>query len=312
MSAIFTPISATSFSVSELGNSREPAKCFSERLSFSGESICRNPVSWDIRRRNLCKMMGLKWGRASTTDDGVPAFEQEAFVDVSLTFQDGGIEATVNHLSKWLISATFIVFVLWRHDALALWASLGSALNALLSVVLKHSLNQERPFSTSRSDPGMPSSHAQAIAYTIIFLAVTCKFYAASGNFVKLGSQLYEFQARIPLHDVIICSQICFAYFSAVVEMLGVNAFTVTFSGVFAVIGSYFAWLRVSQRLHTVSQVVVGAVVGFTFGFLWFWSWNSFVLSLFTSFLWARIAITLGAVVFVACFLLHSYRSQLN
>ncbi|XP_042028953.1 lipid phosphate phosphatase epsilon 2, chloroplastic-like isoform X1 [Salvia splendens] len=270
MSAIFTPISATSFSVSELGNSREPAKCFSERLSFSGESICRNPVSWDIRRRNLCKMMGLKWGRASTTDDGVPAFEQEAFVDVSLTFQDGGIEATVNHLSKWLISATFIVFVLWRHDALALWASLGSALNALLSVVLKHSLNQERPFSTSRSDPGMPSSHAQAIAYTIIFLAVT------------------------------------------LVEMLGVNAFTVTFSGVFAVIGSYFAWLRVSQRLHTVSQVVVGAVVGFTFGFLWFWSWNSFVLSLFTSFLWARIAITLGAVVFVACFLLHSYRSQLN
>ena len=43
-------------------------------------------------------MMGLKWGRASTTDDGVQAFEQEAFVDVSLTFEDGGIEATMNNL----------------------------------------------------------------------------------------------------------------------------------------------------------------------------------------------------------------------
>ena len=86
----------------------------------------------------------------------------------------------------------------------------------------------------------MPSSHAQAIAYTIIFLAVTCKFYAASGNFVKLGSQLYEFQARIPLHDMIIFSQIYCVSFSAVVEMFGVNAFTVALSGVFAVIGSYF------------------------------------------------------------------------
>ncbi|KAL1536596.1 dolichyldiphosphatase [Salvia divinorum] len=264
MSAIFTPISATAFSISELRNSREPAKSFSERLSFSGEFSCIKSVSWDFRRRNLCKMRG------STTDDGVPAFEQEAFVDVSLTFEDGGIEATINNLSKWLISAIFIVFVLWRHDALALWASLGSALNALLSVLLKHLLNQERPFSTSRSDPGMPSSHAQAIGYTITFLAVT------------------------------------------LVEMFGGNAFTVTLSGVFAVIGSYFAWLRVSQRLHTVSQVVVGAVVGFTFGFLWFWSWNSFVLNLFASFLWARIVITLGAVVFVAFFVLHSYQSQLN
>ncbi|XP_047974938.1 lipid phosphate phosphatase epsilon 2, chloroplastic-like isoform X2 [Salvia hispanica] len=215
-------------------------------------------------------MRGSRWGRASTTDDGVPAFEQEAFVNESLTFEDGGIEATINHMSKWLISAILIVFILWRHDALALWASMGSAINATLSVVLKHLLNHERPVSGLRSDPGMPSSHAQSIGYTITFLAVS------------------------------------------LVEMFGVNAFTVTLSGVFAIIGSYFAWLRVSQRLHTVSQVVVGAVVGFTFGFLWFWSWNSFVLNLFTSFLWAKLVISLGAFVFVVSFVFHSYQSWLN
>lgn len=79
--------------------------------------------------------------------------------------------------SKWLISAILIVFLLWRHDALALWASVGSALNATLSVVLKHLLNHERPVSGLRSDPGMPSSHAQSIGYTITFLAVSCKYY---------------------------------------------------------------------------------------------------------------------------------------
>ncbi|XP_047974937.1 lipid phosphate phosphatase epsilon 1, chloroplastic-like isoform X1 [Salvia hispanica] len=270
MSAILTPISASAYSFPELRNSRGPTTSFSKRLGFSGEFSCRKPVCSDIRRRNLCKMRGSRWGRASTTDDGVPAFEQEAFVNESLTFEDGGIEATINHMSKWLISAILIVFILWRHDALALWASMGSAINATLSVVLKHLLNHERPVSGLRSDPGMPSSHAQSIGYTITFLAVS------------------------------------------LVEMFGVNAFTVTLSGVFAIIGSYFAWLRVSQRLHTVSQVVVGAVVGFTFGFLWFWSWNSFVLNLFTSFLWAKLVISLGAFVFVVSFVFHSYQSWLN
>ncbi|XP_057786757.1 lipid phosphate phosphatase epsilon 2, chloroplastic isoform X2 [Salvia miltiorrhiza] len=270
MSAIVTPISATAFSLSELRYPQEPAKSFSKRLSFSGKFSCRNSVSWDIRRSNICKMRGFKLVRASTTDDGVPAFEQEAFDDESLTFNDGGIEATINNLSKWLISAILAAFILWRHDALALWAALGSALNAMLSVVLKHVLNQERPVSTLRSDPGMPSSHAQSIGYTVTFLVVS------------------------------------------LVEMFGVNAFTITLSGVFATLGSYFAWLRISQRLHTVSQVVVGAIVGFTFGCIWFWSWNSFVLNWFISILWARIAITVGAIGFVVYFVIHSYQSWLT
>lgn len=99
MSAISTPISATAFSVPELRNIHKPAKSFSKRLSFSGDFGCRKSVSWDLRRRNICKMKGFKLGgRASTTDDGVAAFEQEAFVDESLSFEDGGFEATINSL----------------------------------------------------------------------------------------------------------------------------------------------------------------------------------------------------------------------
>ena len=77
--------------------------------------------------------------------------------------------------SKWVISVVFGVIILWRHDGEALWAFMGSILNAGLSTVLKRILNQERPVSTSRSDPGMPSSHAQSIFHTFTFLNLSCK-----------------------------------------------------------------------------------------------------------------------------------------
>lgn len=82
--------------------------------------------------------------------------------------------------SKWFVTALFGIIILWRHDAQALWAALGSILNAGLSTILKQILNQERPVSTLRpisvSDPGMPSSHAQSIFYAIVFAIL-------SGNF---------------------------------------------------------------------------------------------------------------------------------
>ena len=37
------------------------------------------------------------------------------------------------------------------------------------------------------------------------------------------------------------------------------------------------SWLRVSQRLHTLNQVMVGAAVGSAFGALWFVLWRSLV-----------------------------------
>lgn len=78
--------------------------------------------------------------------------------------------------SKWLVSALFAAIILARHDPEALWAATGAVLNSALSVALKKILNQERPFSTLRSDPGMPSSHAQSIFYTITFLNLSSKF----------------------------------------------------------------------------------------------------------------------------------------
>lgn len=77
--------------------------------------------------------------------------------------------------SKWFIAAAFGAIIIWRHDGEAVWAVMGSVMNAILCVILKRTLNQERPNATLRSDPGMPSSHAQSITYTTMFIVLSSK-----------------------------------------------------------------------------------------------------------------------------------------
>ncbi|CAN4123578.1 unnamed protein product [Withania somnifera] len=122
--------------------------------------------------------------RASFGDEDVSiklgVLEQEALIHGFSTSASGGLNATLNSLSKWLMATVFGIILLWRHDGEVLWAVSGSILNAGLSTVLKRILNQERPVSTIRSDPGMPSSHAQSIFYTVMFCIVSSNILSQS------------------------------------------------------------------------------------------------------------------------------------
>lgn len=206
-------------------------------------------------------------------DENIQVFEQEAFVDGSSPFLSKflshELEYKLNRLTKWIVTALFGGFILWRHDAEALWFAAGSILNAVLSVWLKRILNQERP-SALKSDPGMPSSHAQSIFFTVFFVILSS------------------------------------------VESLGLNGFTIAISVLVLAFGSFFSYLRVSQQLHTVSQVVVGAFIGSIFSFLWYWLWNGFMLDAFVSSLWVRVVVILGSVGLCLGFVFFAIRNWLQ
>ncbi|GFY80360.1 phosphatidic acid phosphatase (PAP2) family protein [Actinidia rufa] len=246
----------------------------SSKLISSGEFVSRKSVflcrsAW--RGKFMTGSSSIPAVRGSIGDEGVGALEQEAFVHGSSDFRPNltatGLESTLNHVSKWLVTALFGAILLWRRDAAALWAAMGSVVNAWLSRILKQMLNQERPVSNLRSDPGMPSSHAQSIFFTAIF-AVMSMF-----------------------------------------EWLGASGVTIILSSLTLAFCSYLSWLRVSQLLHTVSQVVVGAVIGSFFSILWFWSWDAIVLKAFISYLWVRIIIVWGAAGFCLGFLIYIIRA---
>ena len=65
------------------------------------------------------------------------------------------------------------------------------------------------------------------------------------------------------------------------------------------------SWLRVSQRLHTLNQILVGAAVGSAFSALWFALWHLLVREAFASSLWVQIPVVLGSVVFCVSFVVY-------
>ncbi|XP_010547464.1 PREDICTED: lipid phosphate phosphatase epsilon 2, chloroplastic-like [Tarenaya hassleriana] len=201
-------------------------------------------------------------------EERVRVFEHEAFINGSSELRNelvggGGIDATINRLSKWVVSAVFCSVLLLRHDGTALWAVIGSISNSALSVALKRIINQERPVATLRSDPGMPSSHAQSISFISLFAIMS------------------------------------------VLEWLGTNSVSMFLSAIILASGSYFTWLRVSQKLHTVSQVVVGAILGSVFSILWYMAWNSVVLGAFVGSSSVQVAIFLVAAAFSLGFVVY-------
>lgn len=75
------------------------------------------------------------------------------------------------------MSGLFGLLILWKHDAESMWVVTGSVLNAMLSKALKRILNHERPVAGIRSDPGMPSSHAQSIFYIDVTAILLSKLF---------------------------------------------------------------------------------------------------------------------------------------
>ncbi|XP_027347956.1 lipid phosphate phosphatase epsilon 1, chloroplastic [Abrus precatorius] len=210
--------------------------------------------------------------RDGNCDEHVGVLEQQPFIDGSSKFRSK--LSTLNRLSKWIVSALFGVLIFWRHDAEALWFAAGSMLNGMLSISLKIILNKKRPSSNLKSDPGMPSSHAQSIFFIAMFIILSS------------------------------------------VEWLGINEISISSGGLVLAFGSYITYLRVSQKLHTVSQVVVGAFMGSICSFLWYWIWNAFMQHAFVSSLWVRIIVILGSaricVGFLSNVILHWLRDKLN
>ncbi|GAV87756.1 PAP2 domain-containing protein [Cephalotus follicularis] len=190
------------------------------------KAVSRTMPALELGKTSAFKSTMSSISSSSDVDEGVNLIQQEAFVSGPTGIVVDGLESALNRLSKWIVAASFVAVILWRHDAAAMWAVMGSVLNSLLSITLKQILKHERPDSTRRSDPGMPSSHAQSIFFIVMFVILS------------------------------------------IMELLGINGFTLALSGIALAFSSYLTWLRVSQHLHTMNQVFVGAALGSIFSIL--------------------------------------------
>ncbi|CAG9463749.1 unnamed protein product [Pedinophyceae sp. YPF-701] len=110
--------------------------------------------------------------------------------------------------TKWWVSGSAFVVLVASRDAAVAWQLVGSIAAAFNCKLLKRVLNHERPDGAQKSDPGMPSSHAQSLAFlgtsAAIGLRVWCQdatlALAAPGAMMALAVFLTWLRVELGFH----------------------------------------------------------------------------------------------------------------
>lgn len=141
------------------------------------------------------------------------------------TFLEG-----LNESTKWTVSLVVFGILAARRDVLSAWCVTGSVLAAILCRVLKFAINESRPPSARKKDPGMPSAHANSLGFLSTFVSFSTVWAGIGGDSVGSSSL-----SGVPY----------------VFLVFGVP-----------LIGMFLAWLRIALQYHTKAQVIVGWLVG--------------------------------------------------
>eukprot|EP00887_Chlorella_sp_A99_P002279 scaffold10.g2279.t1 len=148
---------------------------------------------------------------------------------------------TINEATKWVVSAAVAATLVWSHDAAAAWCVVGAVAAAALCRALKFVINHQRPEGARKADPGMPSAHANSLAFLATYVSLASAAAACGGAV-----------AAAPLARALAAAP------ASLLLMVGVPTCAIA-----------LAWLRVVLGYHTVPQVAVGWLVGSSSAALW-------------------------------------------
>lgn len=180
------------------------------------------------RSRYLQKTMASSSASASSKEGNPVARQHHPLLDA------------INESTKWMVSAAVFSTLAMRRDLLCAWWVLGSILAAVLCRALKYALNEARPPTARKADPGMPSSHANSLGFLTMFVSVWATQAAQASIGTSTGSLILN------------SSPIVFFL------SLGIPA-----------LGLFLTWLRVALGYHTVEQVAAGWLLGSSIAVGW-------------------------------------------
>lgn len=149
---------------------------------------------------------------------------------------------SINNATKWTVSATAALVLLKNSgDASTCFTVIGSVVAAFFTKILKKNINEARPSEARRRDPGMPSSHAQSLA----FLSVS-----AARAILASSTKKREETAAAAAAAVFLPPAPALAALVLAAAML-------------------LATLRVVLGYHTLPQVVAGGALGCLLALAW-------------------------------------------
>jgi dolichyldiphosphatase len=174
---------------------------------------------------------------ASTSNEGNPAARQHH-----------PLLNTINESTKWMVSAAVFSTLAVRRDLICAWWVLGSILAAVLCRGLKFALNEARPPTARKADPGMPSAHANSLGFLAMFVSV----WAAHNGTARTSASISD----------LISSTLFSTSTSPLIFFLSLGI---------PALGLFLTWLRVALGYHTVEQVAVGWLLGSSIAVGWWY-----------------------------------------
>ena len=116
----------------------------------------------------------------------------------------------LNKATKWGVSFTAFGVLLARRDVDVCWCLLGSIVSAANCKAIKRAINAPRPDGAYKADPGMPSSHAQSLAFLASYTAAanlegqgfSPAAWTQAGGLLALAAFLTWLRVATGLHTV--------------------------------------------------------------------------------------------------------------
>lgn len=175
---------------------------------------------------------------------------------------------TVNKITKYAVSGAAAATLAAHPNAHVAWCLLGAVVAAFVNKAVKKVINAPRPANAHKPDPGMPSSHAQSLAYLSGYVAM---FAALPNNIpaacavVALGAYLSWLRVATGLHTV---PQVGVGFALGLTNAFVMGSIGEMYGGVKFV--QLHAWASV--MLWTLTTIAIATFVGQV---AWKWKWRA-------------------------------------
>jgi len=168
---------------------------------------------------------------SSSSSEGSGGSDNNSKITSKTTTTMDALLECLNESTKFVVSATAMLFLLFHPTVETCWCLLGSIVNSVNGKLLKRMLNHSRPDGAKKVDPGMPSSHATSLSYLSWYAALA---FAFEPNAFGLTTNVTR------------------ALAAGLVSL-----------------GTFLAYLRVKLGFHTWPQVLVGYGLGSSTALVW-------------------------------------------
>eukprot|EP00457_Paulinella_chromatophora_P018030 gb/GEZN01019227.1/.p1 GENE.gb/GEZN01019227.1/~~gb/GEZN01019227.1/.p1 ORF type:complete len:220 (-),score=18.91 gb/GEZN01019227.1/:45-704(-) len=161
----------------------------------------------------------------------------------------------INDQTRWIYVVSVLGYFLVDPSIHTCYALTGAVVAAVIGKGMKKLINQSRPHKAQEKDPGMPSSHANCIAYLSLYPSLQMVITLAQPTFPPAAAphRLLSLVSSAQPTSFITRTQ---WHYSVASFVLGA--------------GVFFSWLRVRLHFHTAAQVIAGFCLGSSLAVLWF------------------------------------------